>query len=347
MRLSRKMEHVEHALEIGQSGRHGLSDIRFVHQCLPEQSLSSVSLETTIGELKLSSPIVINAMTGGAAETEQFNRDFAIAARETGLAMAVGSQMAALKHPEVRSSYTIVRQMNPKGIVFANLGSEATVEQACAAVEMLEADALQIHLNPIQELIMPEGDRDFHGMLDRICRIAQSVTVPVIIKEVGFGISGEAAKKLLGAGASILDVGGAGGTNFAAIENARREVPLAWLNDWGIPTSCTLLEVQKHLAPHRIIASGGIGNALDACKALSIGAGAVGIAGAFLKTLRTSGTESLIVHIEQIHAHLSLLLTGLGVSNISELSRIPLIISGETAHWCYARGIDIRRYAQR
>jgi isopentenyl-diphosphate delta-isomerase len=347
MRVSRKVEHLQHALQIGQSGEHGLSDIRFVHQCLPEQSLSSVSLETYIGELNLSSPIVINAMTGGAAETEEINRELAIAARETGIAMAVGSQMSALRHPEVRSSYTIVREMNPTGIVFGNLGSEATVDQAQQAVEMLQANALQIHLNPMQELIMPEGDRDFRGVLDRIARIVQAVSVPVIVKEVGFGITGEAARRLREIGVSIVDVGGFGGTNFAAIENERREESLAWLNDWGIPTSCSLLDVQKSCAPAHIMASGGIRNALDICKALAIGAGAAGLAGLFLKTLKTQGTSAVIQQINTMHAHIKLIMTGVGAATIEELWRVPFIIGGETAHWCYARGIDITEFAQR
>jgi len=347
MRVSRKVEHLQHALQTGQSGKHGLSDIRFVHQCLPEQSLSSVSLESYIGELKLSSPIVINAMTGGARETEAINRDLAIAARETGIAMAVGSQMSAIKHPEVRSSYTIVREMNPSGLVFANLGSEATVEQAKMAVDMLRANALQIHINPMQELIMPEGDRDFRGVLERIAQIVRAIDVPVIVKEVGFGMTVEAGKKLHEAGVSVIDIGGFGGTNFAAIENARREESIGWLNDWGIPTSCALLEIGQAILPNRIIASGGINNALDLCRALSIGAGAAGLAGTFLKTLNQEGIDAVIQQITNLNDQLSLIMTGLGASRISDLWHVPMIIGGETAHWCYARGIDIRAYAQR
>lgn len=347
MRVSRKVEHLQHALRSGQSGAQGLADVRLIHQCLPEESLSSVSLETYIGELNLSSPIVINAMTGGAAETEEINRNLAIAARESGIAMAVGSQMSAVRNPEVRSSYTVVREMNPHGIVFGNLGSEATVDQAKYAIDMLQANALQIHLNPMQELIMPEGDRDFRGVLKRIEQIVQAVHVPVIVKEVGFGMTREAANALRDVGVQMIDVGGYGGTNFAVIENERRAASLSWLNDWGITTSCALLEVQSSYSPRAIIASGGIRNALEICKALAIGASAVGLAGVLLKTLQQEGTAAVIASIAEMHDHLKLIMTALGAGRIEDLWHTPLMISGETAHWCEMRGIPLTDFAQR
>lgn len=299
MRIPRKLEHVHYALQLGQEGRHGFSDIKLIHNCIPESSTKLISLQTTIGELNLSSPIIINAMTGGARETEEINRELAVAARETGLAMAVGSQMSAIKNSEVASSYKVVRQMNPDGIVIGNLGSEATPDQAEQAVEMIRADALQIHLNVMQELIMPEGDRDFCGMRERIASIIDRVNVPVIVKEVGFGMAHESMEALIDLGVSIVDVGGSGGTNFAAIENARRDEPIPWLNEWGSTTAVSLLESQHALyrspdGSHvSIIASGGIAGSREASKALVLGASAVGVAGAFLKTLRTEGTSAL------------------------------------------------------
>jgi isopentenyl-diphosphate delta-isomerase len=347
MRISRKIEHVQHALRIGQSGNHGLSDVKFVHNCLPEASVRHISLQTSIGDLALSSPIVINAMTGGAPETEEINRELALAAREKRLAMAVGSQMAALKNPEMAPSYQVVRKVNPDGLIFANLGSEATLEQAQRAVDMIRADALQIHLNVMQELIMPEGDRDFAGVLARLETIVREVGVPVIIKEVGFGIMGEEAYKLQKLGVPIIDVGGAGGTNFAAIENARRAVPMEWLNDWGNPTSVTLLETLQYYPPGRVIASGGIANALEAAKALALGASAVGIAGAFLRVLQTEGTPALLGLIDQIEEELRTVMAALGASSVPGLWKVPLVISGDTAHWCSLRGINIAKLAQR
>jgi isopentenyl-diphosphate delta-isomerase len=347
MRVSRKMEHVVHALRLGQSGKHGLDDIHFVHNCIPETSLGSISLETSIGELALSSPIIINAMTGGAPETSEINRGLAIAAAETGVAMAVGSQMSALKDPAMRFSYEIVRKMNPNGMIFANLGSEATPQQAQEAVEMIEADALQIHLNVMQELIMPEGDRCFTGMRDRISAIVQAVEVPVIVKEVGFGIMRESSAKLRSVGVSIVDVGGSGGTNFAAIENARRPIPMEWLDHWGNKLSAALIEALQVYPYGTVIASGGIRNALDICKSLTLGASAAGIAGEFLRILHEEGISSLIQKIEEMKHHLKLLMTALGASTINELTQVPIVIGGATAEWCNARGIAVEAYAAR
>lgn len=347
MRISRKMEHVQHALQIGQSGEQGLSDVKFVHHCIPETSLASISLETKIGDLKLSSPIIINAMTGGSPETEEINRELATVAREFGLAMAVGSQMAALKNREVAGSYQIVRKVNPQGLIFANLGSEATLEQAQQAVEMIDADALQIHLNVMQELIMPEGDRDFSGMLNRIETIVSRLAVPVIVKEVGFGLMGESAKKLREIGVAAVDVGGSGGTNFAAIENARRIQPLDWLNDWGHPTSIALFETLQYFPADCVIASGGIRNGLEICKALAIGSSAVGLAGSLLKALRQEGTEGLRQTVQAIMDEVRIIMTAVGADSVNKLWRAPLVVSGETAYWCEVRGIDTARYAKR
>jgi isopentenyl-diphosphate delta-isomerase len=341
------MEHVRHALSLGQSGRQGFADIKLVHNALPDASTESIAFTTRIGDLTLSSPILINAMTGGAQETEAINRELAVAAREKGLAMAVGSQMAAIKHKEAVSSYKIIRRVNPNGIVFANLGSEATVEQALEAVDMLEANALQIHLNVMQELIMPEGDRDFSGMLRRIAAIVERVPVPVIVKEVGFGIMAESAAKLKDIGVELVDVGGAGGTNFAAIENARRSMPFEWLNDWGNETSVALLEALSVYAPGQVIASGGIRSPLDICKALSLGASVVGMAGSFLRTLHELGTEALLNQVDELHEGLRLLMTALGCRTVADLWKVPVVITGDTAYWCEARGIDTTAYARR
>ncbi|RTE10479.1 type 2 isopentenyl-diphosphate Delta-isomerase [Paenibacillus whitsoniae] len=349
MRISRKMEHVHYALELGQSRRQGLADIKLVHNCLPESSMDSIALATTIGDLVMRSPILINAMTGGAHETARINRELAILAREKGLPMAVGSQMSAIKNSEVASSYQVVRQENPNGVIFGNLGSEATVEQALRAVDMIEANALQIHLNVMQELIMPEGDRSFEGMLRRIEAIVRHVSVPVIVKEVGFGISRDNAKQLQEIGVRIVDVGGYGGTNFAAIENARRPAAsaLEWLNDWGTPTSMSLLETLSVYPRGAVIASGGITNALEAVKALALGASAVGMAGVFLGVLQKEGTEALHRLADDLHQGLILIMTALGASTVEALSDCPVVIGGETAGWCEARGIDISPYARR
>jgi isopentenyl-diphosphate Delta-isomerase len=346
-RSSRKMDHVRHALSIGQQGHNGLNDIRFIHNPLPESSTDQISLTSRIGDLTLSSPILINAMTGGAEGTERINFGLASAARETGIAMAVGSQMSAVRDKRVAYSYSVARQANPNGILIANLGSEASLEQAQEAIEMIEANALQIHLNAVQELVMQEGDRSFTGALRRIERIVHGCGVPVIVKEVGFGMTAKAASRLLALGVSAVDCGGYGGTNFARIENARRDKPLECFDDWGNSTSVSLLELLEAAGPERSIASGGIGSSLDTAKALALGAGAVGIAGAFLRALVDGGIEALVKTIESWHEELRFIIAAVGTNDLADLRRSPLLISGETAHWCWARGIDIRKYAQR
>lgn len=347
-RSRRKLDHIQHALSTGQSRNAGFDDIKFIHQSLPDSAFSTTSIQTKIGELTLSSPVFINAMTGGGGkETEKLNEQLAIAAREMGLAIAVGSQMAALKDPAERPSFEVVRKTNPNGIIFANLGSEATVSQAKAAVEMIEADALQIHLNVIQELAMPEGDRDFRGAFDRIQAITESLDVPVIVKETGFGMSSETVKKLLRAKVYALDVGGFGGTNFAEIENKRRSVSLEYLNEWGIPTAVSIVEAKKTAPKLPVLASGGIQTSLDMAKALSLGAEAVGMAGVFLHTLVTFGLDRMLAELEAAILDLKTIMTALGAKVPSDLSRSPVMIGGDTFHWLESRGFDPAAYSRR
>lgn len=347
-RARRKLEHIEHALSVEQERANGLDDIVFVHQSLPDIRTSDVQLHTAFGELSLSSPLFINAMTGGGGQaTLAINQGLAEAANASGVAMSVGSQMAALKDARERSSFTIVRRVNPNGMIFANIGSETTVDEAKRAVEMIEANALQLHLNVVQELVMPEGDRDFTGALARIERIVHEVGVPVIVKEVGFGMSKETARKLVDVGVQFIDVGGFGGTNFARIENKRRQEVIAYFNEWGISTAASIVEVSQSAPTVSVIASGGIRTAIDAAKAIALGADAVGIARPFLKTLTEQGTEALIASIAAWHADLVRIMTALGARTIDELKHVPLVISGATYHWLSERGFNTKAYSQR
>lgn len=347
-RAKRKTEHIRHALKTGQSGLASFEEIAFVHQSLPDCSVEQVELSTKIGELSLSSPIFINAMTGGGGEaTYQINQKLAIVAKETEIPIAVGSQMSGIKNPSERNTYKIVRTENKHGMVWANLGSEATVEQAKIAVDMLEANALQIHLNTIQELTMPEGDRDFAGALSRIETMINNLDIPVIVKEVGFGMGMETVQKLESIGVKAVDVGGFGGTNFAKIENERRQRLLSFFDAWGIPTAISIIEA-KEAAPHiSIIGSGGIQSSLDIVKGLSLGASAAGMAGRFLKILVDQGIDSLIEEIEEMKNELRYLMTALGARKIADLQQVPLVISGQSHHWLTERGIDTKKYSRR
>lgn len=342
-RAQRKRDHINHAINTGQVRAHGFEDIQFVHQSLPNVSVKEIQYQTSLGELLLSSPILINAMTGGGGDlTLNINRDLATVAKECNLALAVGSQMSAIKDPSERASYEVVRKVNPKGIIFANIGSEATVDQAKIATNMVEANALQIHLNVVQELVMPEGDRDFSQAINRIESIVKSVPVPVIVKEVGYGMSKETARILNEVGVTTVDVGGFGGTNFSKIENLRRERTLSFFNDWGIPTTVSLVEVSTEEPKLSVISSGGIMNALDIAKSLRLGAKAVGMAGFLLNILMKHGVEDVIQEVHHLHEDLRFIMTALGTIDITFLKSAPIIIKGPTHHWLTERGIDTK-----
>lgn len=324
-----------------------LDDVRLVHQALPSIGVEDISLHIKTGDLKLKSPVFINAMTGGGGEkTTVLNGLLARAAKETGIAMAVGSQMAALKDRTERRSYEIVRKENPTGFIMGNLGSEASVGQAEQAVEMIEANALQIHLNVIQELTMPEGDRDFKGALERIASIAETLSVPVIVKETGFGISRETAEKLAQTEIAAIDVGGFGGTNFASIENERRARKLSYFQDWGVPTAVSIIET-RDVFQRTVLASGGIQHAQDAIKALVLGADAVGLAGTFLKTALEGGEQGLIREIQCLQEDLRMMMTALGAAEPANLIHCPAILSGELSQYLSMRGYNPALYANR
>lgn len=347
-RSQRKMDHIQHALATNETHKNGFDDVRFIPKSLPNIHYGNSTLVSNLGPFRLSSPIFINAMTGGAVATTQINQKLAIIARERGLAMAVGSQMAALRDPSVRESYTIVRKENPHGILFANIGAEATVEQAQAAVDMIEANALQIHLNVMQELLMPEGDRDFSGYLEKIHRIKEKIAVPVLVKEVGFGMSADTIQKLVDIGIQMIDVGGRGGTNFAKVENLRRSQPLPMFDDWGLSTVESLLEASILANTHlSVMATGGVRHGLDVAKALSLGAGAVGIAGAMLRLIQTRTIDECLQAVDAWHHEIRIAMTSLGITKIGLFRGLPLVIMGQTADYARLRGIDLVAWAQR
>jgi len=357
-RQQRKLDHVRLAAAWqdrppaggpGGSGP-GWQDVHLVHHSLPELSLEEIDLTTTIAGVRLGQPVLINAMTGGAEGVTAVNRDLAAAAAELGLAMAVGSQTAGLRDPAVAESYRVVRRVNPKGIILANVGSDATPEQARAAVEMVEADLLQIHLNAPQELRMPEGDRDFRGRLEAIARMVEEAPVPVVVKECGFGVSRDVAVLLHQAGVRAVDVSGRGGTNFAWIEMRRRgaEERDPGLESWGIPSACALAEVLSLDAPGlEVIASGGIRYGSDAAKALALVARAVGIAGAVLEKQQSGGLQAAHRYLEGVLADLRVAVLLTGSASLAELRKRPVVLTGLVGEWCRLRGVDLVALANR
>ena len=338
-RKKRKLEHLKYALETDTGPLvTGWDDLHLVHQALLNVDLEEIDTSVYLFNKKLKLPLIINAMTGGAEELEKYNRVFAEIASEFGLGMAVGSQTIALKEKNSSASFKIVRKVNPAGLVLANVSAGAKAEEALAAVEMIEADALQLHLNSVQELVMKEGDRFFKDWTQNIEKICRLVSVPVIIKEVGNGISREIAQKLSELGVAAIDIGGSGGTNFTSIELARhKRENLEFLRGWGIPSAASLLEVCSLNTDLLVIAAGGINSSLHIMKALAVGADAVAIAGSFLKTLETGGKEGLKRALSNFEEELKILMLLTGAKNISEIKKVPLVITGFTREWSEQR----------
>lgn len=311
-----------------------------INNSMPELNLEDIDLSVNFLGKKLEAPLLINALTGGTEQAWSINRDLALLSRKHGLAMAVGSQTIAINVPELRKTFAVARDCNPDGVIIANLGAGSDVEKAMEAVEMISADALQIHFNVPQELAMSEGERKFKGLLENVKQIVQHCPVPVIAKEVGFGLSRETAKKLYGIGVRIFDIGGRGGTSFTFIEDKRDGKFNNEFNDWGIPTAVSLGEIVSLELPVQLIASGGIRTAADAAKAISMGADLVGIAGFFLKILLAQGFAGLDTKISEFKYRLRSAFLMTGSSNSKEIKQKPLVILGETAEWLRARGVD-------
>lgn len=346
--MNRKDEHVSLARAFHQKPKENdFDDVRLIHSSLVNTRLEEIDLSTEILGLKLSAPFYINAMTGGSEKTKKINHDLAIIARETNLMMATGSVSAALKDPSVADSYTVVREVNPNGLILGNMGAGRTSDDAKKIVDLLQADGFQIHLNVPQELVMPEGDRDFHEWSKNIAETVQQLAVPVIVKEVGFGMNRETIQQLQALGVKAVDVSGRGGTSFSQIENARRKKrELNYLDDWGQSTVISLLEAQE-ISDLTILASGGIRNAYDIFKALCLGAKAVGISAGILDHLISNGIDATVEMIEDWKIQLRRLYLMTDKATTADLVHNPIILSGAPKEWCEARGIDYKKLALR
>lgn len=308
-------------------------DVQLVPNALPEMAVADVHPGVKIAGIDLKWPFYIEAMTGGSKQTGRVNQQLGKIAHDKGLAIATGSMSIIFKEPAAANSFLTLREADPDGVVFANLGAHATPKQAQQAIDLINADALEIHINAAQELVMPEGAREFHW-LDNIARIVDSLTVPVIVKEVGFGMSQDTIKQLLNVGVSWINASGRGGTNFARIENRRNhKLDLSDLENWGLTTPQTLIEAQKTAA--QVIASGGITRPLDVVKAGVLGAKAAGVAGFFLHQLISDGPEKLAAVIDQWQEELPRLLTLLGCRSFQDLRRVDYVLHQEL--WEYAQ----------
>ncbi|HEX7588585.1 MAG TPA: type 2 isopentenyl-diphosphate Delta-isomerase [Anaerolineae bacterium] len=326
----RKLEHLRINLKEDVQYRQtttGLEHYRFIHQALPNLNLEEIDLSTTLFNKRLRAPLLISSMTGGADEADRINQTLAAAAQATGIAMGLGSQRAAIEDESLAYSYQ-VRRVAPGILLFANLGAVQlnytySIDQCRRAVDMIQADALILHLNALQEAVQSGGDTNWKDLLPKIEKICRSLGVPVIAKEVGFGISEDAARQLASAGVAAIDVAGSGGTSWSAVE--ARRAPSSFLRnlaetfwDWGIPTATSLENVQR-AAPNVLrIASGGIHDGLEAAKCIALGASLVGYASPMLK-LADRGVEATIEGIKLLKEELRTAMFGVSAVNLDTL----------------------------
>lgn len=352
MRQKRKLDHLNLARFVKDGpGSSGFEDVSFIHNCLPELDSSGISTATSFLGRKFAAPLMINAVSGGVKEAEVLNRIFARVSRKLEIPMAVGSQTAALEHPALRYTYSVAREENPEGFLVANISAGAAVEQALEAVQMIGADALQLHLNAPQEIFMPGNEKEasFGGFLANIAEVAGASPVPVIIKEVGFGMAREQAKLLVKAGAAALDVGGSGGTNFIRIEGLRGKNKMYQpFLKWGLSSAIALGEMAEEYFPGvQLVATGGIRHGLDAAKALALGASMVGMAGPLVRCYYKGGETEVENFLVSIKQQLQRAMFILGALEPARLSSLPLVIRGETGRWLELRGVDLHGLAVR
>ncbi|MEP9353256.1 type 2 isopentenyl-diphosphate Delta-isomerase [Xanthobacter sp. KR7-65] len=314
----------------------GFDRWRLVHCALPELNLDHVDLSTRLLGRRLAAPLLISAMTGGPERSEAINAHLAEAAQALGIALGVGSQRIAIENGAAAGLGSGLRRRAPDVLLFANLGAAQLLapngrDAARRAVGMIGADALVIHLNPLQEAIQEGGDRDWRGVRDAIAGLCAELNVPVVVKEVGFGLSAAVARQLVECGVAALDVAGAGGTNWALVEGARgdgrtRALAAAFAG-WGIPTAEALVEVRRALPDTPLIASGGIRDGVDAAKAIRLGADLVGQAAATLEAAVTS-TEAVVAHFERMAAQLKIACFVTGARDLAALRSVPLTAVG-------------------
>jgi len=327
---NRKKDHIRINLEedVKSGIITGLENYRLIHQALPEISLDEVDLSQQLFGKILSVPLFVSSMTGGTDKAAEINRVLALAAQEVGCGMGVGSQRAAIENPSLRESYKI-RKYAPDILLFANLGAVQLnygygIDQCKQAVDMIEADALILHLNPLQEALQPEGDWNFHNLVDKIYQIKRGLRVPLIVKEVGWGISKETAQKLFEAGVDGIDVAGAGGTSWSQVEMHRLGDPFkaqiagAFI-DWGIPTADSILNARSVSADWVVFASGGLRNGIDIAKSIALGANLGGMAGIFLRFANES-LEKTIDLMEMIIEQIRISMFASGSKSLQDLT---------------------------
>lgn len=357
----RKAEHLQICLDEEVQARRvtsGFEDISLVHRALPEIDKDKIELKSMFFNNKLNAPIIVSAMTGGTQKAKKINAIIAETVEKLGLGMGVGSQRVAIEDPRMEETFSIVRKKAPTAFLVANIGGSQIVngraiEESRKAVNMITADALAIHLNPLQEAIQPEGEPNYKGVLAKIGEVAHELDVPVIVKETGAGMAAEEAKGLESVGVAALDVAGAGGTSWAAVEYYRakkigddfhqRLGQKFW--DWGIPTTVSLIEVVQSVGIP-VIASGGIRSGIDVAKALALGSNLAGVAMPILQPASDSQKNveyKLQCIIEELRNSMFLV----GAKSPLEIKNAAVVMVGKTFEWMRVRGFQPELYAKR
>src|SRR5512138_2002227 len=326
----RKSDHIKINLEqdVRSALTTGLENYHFTHEALPELDLNRIDTTLSLFGKKLNSPILISSMTGGTEEAGEINQRLAEAAQEVGVAMGVGSQRAALENPREIPTFSIARSAAPDILLFGNLGAVQLnysygIDQCRQAVDMIQADALILHLNPLQEAVQDAGDVNFAGLAKKIEEVCKQIEVPVIAKEVGWGISERTAKLLADCGVSAIDVAGAGGTSWSQVEMHRapdeftRELAATFVG-WGIPTAESILNVKKAASDMAVFASGGLKDGLDISKCIALGATLGGMAGQFLKAAAVS-TKSAVQMMKLTRRQIQVTMFATGAQRLDQL----------------------------
>jgi len=327
-------------------------DVHLIHNAMPDMSLDDVSTESVILGKKLSAPIIIAAMTGGHPIAYQVNAQLAEIAEKLKVGFSLGSQRAALENCSLEYTYRVAREKAPTTLILGNIGApqllQNPIERAKKAIAMIQADALVVHLNPLQEALQLEGEASYAKVLDNLSLLAKELDKPVIVKETGCGLSKEVAEKLARIGVAGIDVSGSGGTSWAAVEYyravkagdfERAEVCKSFWN-WGIPTAISICEVRKGVGNDLlVIATGGVRNGIQVAKALALGANAVGIAAPLLKTLVNEGIKQVERYLKRLIFELKIAMFLVGACTVDVLRDKPVILTGLVGDWVRARGL--------
>lgn len=342
---NRKFEHIKICLDkdVGfQTKTTGFEEIELIHHALPELDYKKLELKTKFFGRTFDYPILINGMTGGHKESKKINRLLAILATEFNLPMEVGSQRAALENKDLIETYRVAREISSETFLIGNIGAGQLVKdygisdiEAC--VDMIDANALAIHLNPLQEVLQKEGNFNYHGVLDKIEELISQVQIPIIVKETGNGLGKDDLKSLKKIGVKFVDVGGAGGTSWAAVESYRHEneSDLAHIashfREWGIPTAISTILATK--LGFNVISSGGLRTGIDVAKAIACGAGLTGIAHPLLKFAYQEDLEGLKMQINRLISELKVCMLLTKSADIETLKSAEKIFFGKIKQW--------------